>query len=66
MDKLQLDDIVLVGGSTRISKIQKLVSNFFNGKGLNISIHSNEAGAYGAAVHAAILTEDTSEKTNLL
>ncbi|CAO3649744.1 unnamed protein product [Cunninghamella blakesleeana] len=66
MDKSQIHDIVLVGGSTRIPKIQKLVSDFFNGKELNKSINPDEAVAYGAAVQAAILTGDTSEKTDSL
>ncbi|CAM0137785.1 Hsp70 chaperone [Umbelopsis sp. WA50703] len=63
MDKASVHDIVLVGGSTRIPKIQKLVSDFFNGKEPNKSINPDEAVAYGAAVQAAILTGDTSEKT---
>lgn len=63
IDKSQVDEIVLVGGSTRIPKIQKLVSDFFNGKELNRSINPDEAVAYGAAVQAAILTGDTSSKT---
>lgn len=63
MDKNHVHDIVLVGGSTRIPKIQKLVSDFFNCKELNKSINPDEAVAYGAAVQAAILTGDTSEKT---
>ncbi|CAJ0651533.1 12852_t:CDS:2, partial [Entrophospora sp. SA101] len=63
IDKTQVHDIVLVGGSTRIPKIQKLLSDFFNGKELNKSINPDEAVAYGAAVQAAILTGDTSEKT---
>jgi L1 cell adhesion molecule like protein len=54
-------DLVLVGGSTRIPKVQKLLSDFFNGKELNRSINPDEAVAYGAAVQAAILTGDTSE-----
>jgi L1 cell adhesion molecule like protein len=67
MDKSSVDEIVLVGGSTRIPRIQKLVSDFFNGKEPNKSINPDEAVAYGAAVQAAILTGDTSEKTqNLL
>ncbi|CAO3649265.1 unnamed protein product [Cunninghamella blakesleeana] len=66
IDKSQIHDIVLVGGSTRIPKIQKLVSDFFNGKELNKSINPDEAVAYGAAVQAAILTGDTSEKTDSL
>ncbi|GAB5591170.1 Hsp70 chaperone [Umbelopsis nana] len=63
IDKAAVHDIVLVGGSTRIPKIQKMVSDFFNGKEPNKSINPDEAVAYGAAVQAAILTGDTSEKT---
>jgi len=67
LDKASVDDIVLVGGSTRIPKIQKLLQDFFNGKELNKSINPDEAVAYGAAVQAAILTGDTSEAvSNLL
>merc|ERR1719435_701245 len=61
MDKSSINDIVLVGGSTRIPKVQKLLQDFFNGKELNKSINTDEAVAYGAAVQAAILTGDTSE-----
>merc|ERR1711963_500488 len=61
LDKASIDDIVLVGGSTRIPKVQKLLTEFFNGKELNKSINPDEAVAYGAAVQAAILTGDTSE-----
>merc|ERR1711936_1436646 len=61
IDKSSIHDIVLVGGSTRIPKIQKLLQDFFNGKELNKSINPDEAVAYGAAVQAAILTGDTSE-----
>merc|ERR1712062_603002 len=61
MDKSSVHDIVLVGGSTRIPKVQKLLQDFFNGKELNKSINPDEAVAYGAAVRAAILTGDTSE-----
>ncbi|KAH8922318.1 heat shock protein HSS1 [Atractiella rhizophila] len=64
MDKANVHEIVLVGGSTRIPRIQKLVSDFFNGKEPNKSINPDEAVAYGAAVQAAILTGDTSEKTD--
>ncbi|CAG0880995.1 unnamed protein product [Darwinula stevensoni] len=60
MDKGSIHDVVLVGGSTRIPKIQKLLQDFFNGKSLNNSINPDEAVAYGAAVQAAILTGDTS------
>jgi len=59
MDKSAIDDIVLVGGSTRIPKIQKLLSDFFSGKELNKSINPDEAVAYGAAVQAAILNGET-------
>merc|ERR1712190_474054 len=59
MDKSSINDIVLVGGSTRIPKVQKLLSDFFNGKDLNKSINPDEAVAYGAAVQAAILTGET-------
>uniref|UniRef100_A0A7E4W7R9 Heat shock protein 70 n=1 Tax=Panagrellus redivivus TaxID=6233 RepID=A0A7E4W7R9_PANRE len=61
MDKAQIHDIVLVGGSTRIPKVQKLLSDFFSGKELNKSINPDEAVAYGAAVQAAILSGDKSE-----
>ncbi|CAH2011748.1 unnamed protein product [Acanthoscelides obtectus] len=57
--KSQIDDVVLVGGSTRIPKIQSLLKNYFNGKSLNLSINPDEAVAYGAAVQAAILSGDT-------
>ena len=61
MDKAQIHDLVLVGGSTRIPKIQKLLQDFFNGKELNKSINPDEAVAYGAAVQAAILNGDKDE-----
>jgi L1 cell adhesion molecule like protein len=60
MDKSDIHDVVLVGGSTRIPKIQKLLQDFFNGKELNKSINPDEAVAYGAAVQAAILAGDSS------
>jgi heat shock protein 1/8 len=63
IDKANVHEIVLVGGSTRIPRIIKLVSDFFNGKEPNKSINPDEAVAYGAAVQAAILSGDTSEKT---
>lgn len=62
MDKGTIHDIVLVGGSTRIPKVQKLLQDFFNGKELNKSINPDEAVAYGAAVQAAILHGDKSEE----
>ncbi len=61
--KADVDDIVLVGGSTRIPKVQSLLVDFFNGKELCKNINPDEAVAYGAAVQAAILAGDTSEKT---
>ncbi|XP_046916690.2 heat shock-related 70 kDa protein 2 [Dermatophagoides farinae] len=61
LDKYQIEEIVLVGGSTRIPKIQKLLSEFFGGKELNKSINPDEAVAYGAAVQAAILIGDKSD-----
>jgi len=62
MDKASIHEIVLVGGSTRIPKVQKLLQDLFNGKELNKSINPDEAVAYGAAVQAAILTGDKSEE----
>jgi L1 cell adhesion molecule like protein len=56
LDKSKVDEIVLVGGSTRIPKIQKLLSDFFGGKKLEKSINPDEAVAYGAAVQAGILS----------
>merc|ERR1719150_1872576 len=55
LEKIAIKEIVLVGGSTRIPKIQKLLQEYFNGKELNKSINPDEAVAYGAAVQAAIL-----------
>ncbi|KAK9731780.1 Hsp70 protein [Popillia japonica] len=59
-----INDIVLVGGSTRIPKIQSLLQDMFKGKELNKSINPDEAVAYGAAVQAAILAGDQSEVLN--
>lgn len=61
MDKSNIHEIVLVGGSTRIPKVQKLLQDFFSGKELNRSINPDEAVAYGAAVQAAILSGDKSD-----
>ncbi|XP_037504077.1 heat shock protein 68 [Rhipicephalus sanguineus] len=61
LSKSQIHEIVLVGGSTRIPRIQKLLKDFFNGKDLAMSINPDEAVAYGAAIQAAILTGDTSD-----
>lgn len=56
VSKSQISEVVLVGGSTRIPKIQNQLSDFFNGKSLNKSINPDEAVAYGAAVQAALLS----------
>merc|ERR1712093_97177 len=56
LSKNDVHEVVLVGGSTRIPKVQELLSQFFNGKDLNKSINPDEAVAYGAAVQAAVLT----------
>ena len=70
LDKGGIQEVVLVGGSTRIPKIQKLLQDFFNGKELNRSINPDEAVAYGAAVQGAILsgahTNDAAIKDVLL
>jgi L1 cell adhesion molecule like protein len=62
LSKSQIDEIVLVGGSTRIPKIQQLLSDFFNGKELCKSINPDECVAYGAAIQAAILTGSKDSK----
>jgi len=64
MDKSAVHDVVIVGGSTRIPKIQKMLSDLFHGKELCKSINQDEAVAYGAAVQAAILSGDKSEALN--
>jgi heat shock protein 1/8 len=68
MSKDQIHEVVMVGGSTRIPKIRELVSNFFNGKKLNDSVHPDEAVAFGAAVQAHILTagKDSTDRTSEL
>lgn len=62
IDKSQVDEVVLVGGSTRIPKVMQLLQDFFNGKELCKSINPDEAVAYGAAVQAAILSGEGNEK----
>jgi heat shock protein 1/8 len=64
ISKSDVDEIVLVGGTTRIPKIQELLSNYFNGKQLNKSLNPDEAVAIGAAIQCAILTGQGSSKTN--
>ncbi|XP_029733907.2 heat shock 70 kDa protein cognate 2 [Aedes albopictus] len=62
LDKAAIHDVVLVGGSIRIPKVQKMLQDFFCGKALNLSINPDEAVAYGAAVQAAILSGDGSSQ----
>ncbi len=64
ISKHEVDDIVLVGGSTRIPKIQKLLSEYFDGKELCKSINPDECVAYGAAVQAAILSGNIDDDLN--
>ena len=66
MGKSDIDEIVLVGGTTRIPKVQELLSGYFNDKQLNKSLNPDEAIAYGAAVQASILTGQGNSKTNEL
>merc|ERR1712023_361967 len=61
MAKSDIDEVVLVGGSTRIPKVQQLLSNFFNGKELNQDINPDEAVAYGATVQGGILSGEGGE-----
>jgi len=64
LEPSDIDEIVLVGGSTRIPKIQEILSSYFGGKTLNKSVNPDEAVAYGAAVQGAILSKsDNSGKT---
>lgn len=62
VDKKKINEIVLVGGSTRIPKVQQLLQEFFGGKELSKAINPDEAVAYGATVQAAILTGQESSK----
>lgn len=66
MKKSDINDVVLVGGTTRIPKIQEMLSTYFDGKELNKSINPDEAVAYGAAVQAAILSGNGDEKLDEL
>merc|ERR1711953_704330 len=66
MQKNQIDDVVLVGGSTRIPKVQQLIKDFFNGKEPNRGINPDEALAYGAAVQAGILSGEGGQDLLLL
>ena len=66
MSKSEINEVVLVGGSTRIPKIQQMVQEFFNGKEPNKGINPDEAVAYGAAVQAAIMTNVKDENIEKL
>jgi molecular chaperone DnaK (HSP70) len=66
LKKHEIDEIVLVGGSTRIPKVQQLLQEYFNGKELNKSINPDEAVAYGAAVQGAILSGEGGKATEEL
>merc|ERR1712046_160908 len=63
MKKNEINEIVLVGGSTRIPKVQQLIKDFFNGKEPNRGINPDEAVAYGAAVQGGILGGEQSDET---
>eukprot|EP00300_Choanocystis_sp_HF-7_P013483 c18315_g3_i1.p2 GENE.c18315_g3_i1~~c18315_g3_i1.p2 ORF type:complete len:654 (+),score=183.10 c18315_g3_i1:242-1963(+) len=63
MAKKDINDVVLVGGSTRIPKVQELLREYFGGKELNQTVNPDEAVAYGAAVQAAILTGQAGQST---
>jgi L1 cell adhesion molecule like protein len=63
LSKEQITDVVLVGGTSRIPKLQQMLSDYFNGKELNKSINPDEAVAYGAAVQASIIVGDVSDAT---
>ncbi|XP_058741084.1 heat shock cognate 70 kDa protein 2-like [Vicia villosa] len=66
MNKSTVNDVVLVGGSSRIPKVQQLLQEFFNGKELCVSINPDEAVAYGAAVQAALMSEGFKNVPNLV
>ena len=61
LDKSSIDEVVLVGGSTRIPKVQQILRDFFDGKKLNMNINPDEAVAYGAAVQAAVLSDHSDQ-----
>ena len=66
ISKGQVDQVVLVGGSSRIPKVQELLSQYFNGKQLNNSVNVDEAVAYGAAVQAALLSGEKGKSLDSL
>ncbi|GMT26964.1 hypothetical protein PFISCL1PPCAC_18261, partial [Pristionchus fissidentatus] len=61
MEKSSIDEIVLVGGASRVPKVQQLLSEFFNGKTLNVNVNLDEAATAGAALNAAIFSGDKSD-----
>merc|ERR1719240_1060321 len=63
LKKSEVDEIVMVGGSTRTPKVQQLIKDYFNGKEPNRGINPDEAVAYGAAVQGGILSGEASEET---
>ncbi len=63
LKKAEVDEIVLVGGSTRIPKVRSMITDFFNGKKVNTGINPDEAIAYGAAVQGGILSGEGGETT---
>lgn len=63
LEKHQIDEIVLVGGSTRIPKVQQLLSDYFDGKELSKGVNPDEAVAFGATVQAGILSREGGEET---
>lgn len=63
LEKRQIDEIVLVGGSTRIPKVQQLLKDYFDGKEPNKGVNPDEAVAYGAAVQGSILSGEGGEET---
>lgn len=66
LEKEEIDEVVLVGGSTRIPKVQSLIKEFFNGKEPNGGINPDEAVAYGAAVHGGVLSGESKLKGQLV
>jgi len=66
IDKASVNEVVMVGGSTRIPKVNELISNFFNGKEPSRNINPDEAVAYGAAVQACVLTGGTTGDSDIL
>ena len=62
MDKTKVDEVILVGGSTRIPKIKEILSGFFDIKQLNTSLNPDEAVAIGATIQAAIINKENSNQ----